>query len=62
MGTGIGFRLELLGLGWNGSRAVVGVGCFCDRVGEEEVVGSFGLFGIGRLVRLGGGGEHWWHK
>ena len=60
--TGIGFRQELFGLGWGGSRTVVGVGCSCDMVGEEEVVGSFGLVGIGTLVRLGGGGGHWWHR
>ena len=62
MGTGIGFRLELPGLVWGGSKTVVGVGCFCDRVGEGEVVGSFGFVGIGTLVRLGGGGGHWRHR
>ena len=62
MGTGIGSRLELLALAWGGSRIVVGVGCSWDRVGEEEIVGNFGLVGIGTLVRLGGGGAHWWHR
>ena len=62
MGTGIGFRLELLGMGWGGSRTAVGVGCFYDGVGEEAVVGSFGSIGIGRQVRLGGCGGHWWHR
>ena len=31
-------------------------------VSEEEVVGSSGLVGIGRLVRLDDGGGHWWHR
>ena len=62
VGTGIGSRLELLGLCWGGNRTVAGVGYLCDMVGEAEVVGSFGLIGIGRLVHLGGGGGHWWRK
>lgn len=62
METGIEFRLESLALWWDGRRTVAGVGYFCDMVGEEEVVDSFGLVGIGRPVRLDGGGGHWWHR
>ena len=61
-GTGIGFRRGLLGLWWGDSRTVAGVGYFCHMVGEEGVVGSFGLVDIGRPVPLDGDGVHLWHR